>query len=72
MFHFLRFYHLADRCIEWVNGESMPGRYPLLTISKQIRNDIKELFGYESGSCRQESPLLTNLDEVPMKDGDIE
>lgn len=74
MFHFIRFYHLADRCIECGECEkACPVDIPLLTISKQIRNDIKELFGYESGlAVEQESPLLTNLDEVPMKDGDIE
>ncbi len=72
MFHFIRFYHLADRCIDCGECEAAcPVDIPLLTISKQIRNDIKDLFDYESGlDAEQESPLLTSLDEVPMKEGE--
>jgi ferredoxin len=71
MFHFIRFYHLADRCIECGECEkACPMDIPLLTISKQVRKDVKELFNYESGlDLKQESPLLTTLDEMPMKEG---
>ncbi|HDP36474.1 MAG TPA: 4Fe-4S dicluster domain-containing protein [Candidatus Atribacteria bacterium] len=70
MFHFIRFYHLADRCIECGECEkACPMDIPLLTISKQVRKDVKELFNYESGlDVKQESPLLTTLDEMPMKE----
>lgn len=73
MFHFIRFYHLADRCIECGECEkACPVDIPLLTISKLIRSDIKKLFDYESGlAVEQESPLLTSLGEVPMKDGEV-
>jgi len=71
VFHFIRFYHLADRCIECGECEkACPMDIPLLTISKQVRKDVKELFNYESGlDVKQESPLLTTLDEMPMKEG---
>jgi ferredoxin len=70
IFHFIRFYHLADRCIECGECEkACPMDIPLLTISKQVRKDVKELFNYESGlDVKQESPLLTTLDEMPMKE----
>jgi ferredoxin len=70
IFHFIRFYHLADRCIECGECEkACPMDIPLLTISKQLRKDVKELFNYESGlDLKQESPLLTTLDEMPMKE----
>jgi len=71
VFHFIRFYHLADRCIECGECEkACPMDIPLLTISKQVRRDVKELFDYESGlNVEEESPLLTTLDETPMKEG---
>ncbi|MCD6472778.1 4Fe-4S binding protein [Candidatus Aerophobetes bacterium] len=70
MFHFIRFYHLADRCIECGEcEEACPMDIPLLTIFKQVRGDVKELFDYEAGlNVEQESPLLTTLDEIPMKE----
>jgi ferredoxin len=70
MFHSIRFYHLSDRCIECGECEkACPVDIPLLTIFKLLRRDIKGLFDYEAGlDVQQESPLLTTLDEMPMKE----
>jgi len=69
IFHFIRFYHLADRCIECGECErACPVGIPLLTIYKLLRRDVKELFDYEAGvDVKQEAPLLTTLDETPMR-----
>ena len=70
IFHFIRWYHIADRCIECGECEkACPVDIPLLTIFKLLRKDIKEMFNYESGlDVKQEAPLLTTLDETPLKE----
>lgn len=64
-FHLIRWYHIADRCIECGECEkACPVDIPLLTISKILRRDIKEMFDYEAGlDAKQEAPLLTTLKE---------
>jgi len=72
MFHLIRWYHVADRCIECGECEkACPVGIPLLTISKLLRRDIKALFDYEAGlDVKQEAPLITTLDETPLKERD--
>ena len=70
MFHLIRWYHVADRCIECGECEkACPVDIPLLTIFKLLRRDIKEMFNYEAGlDQKQKAPLLTTLDETPLKE----
>jgi len=70
MFLFIRFYHISERCIECAECENAcPMDIPLLTIFRLLRQDMKNLFDYEAGSdVGEESPLLTTLDETPMKE----
>lgn len=70
MFHFIRWYHIADRCIECGECEkACPVGIPLLTIFRLLRGDIKEMFDYEAGlRVEEEAPLLTKLDEKLVKE----
>lgn len=70
LFHFIRWYHVADRCIECGECEkACPADIPLLTILKLLRKDIKEMFDYEAGlDEKQEAPLLQTLDESPLRE----
>jgi ferredoxin len=69
LFHLIRAYHLADKCIECGECEkACPVDIPLLSIYKLMRRDIKELFEYEAGAdVKQEAPLVTTLDETPIR-----
>jgi hypothetical protein len=70
MFLFIRFSHISERCI-WCGEceKACPVDIPLLTLFKLLRRDIKDLFDYEAGmDMTQEAPLLTTLDEMPMKE----
>ena len=69
MFHLIRWYHVADRCIECGECEkACPVGIPLLTISKLLRKDIKEMFDYEAGlDAKQGAPLSTIPDETPSR-----
>ena len=70
MFHFIRFYHILESCIGCGECEkACPVDIPLLTIFKLLRRDVKALFDYEAGlDVEQKSPLLTTLDEMPMRE----
>ena len=70
LFQFVRFYHMADRCIECGECEkACPMDIPLRKITKYLRSKMKEIFGYQAGlDPKQKSPILTTLDEDPLKE----
>jgi len=69
-FQFVRFYHMADRCIECGECEkACPMDIPLRKITKYLRSKMKEIFNYQAGlDTKQKSPILTTLDEDPVKE----
>jgi ferredoxin len=70
LFHFVRFYHMADRCIECGECEkACPMDIPLRKITKYLRSKMKEIFDYRAGlNAQEKSPILTTLDEDPVKE----
>jgi len=70
LFHFVRFYHMADRCIECGECEhACPMDIPLRKITKYLRSKMKEIFNYQAGlDAKEKSPILTTLDEDPIKE----
>lgn len=70
LFQFVRFYHMADRCIECGECEmACPMDIPLRKITKYLRSRMKEIFDYQPGlDAKQKSPILTTLDEDPIKE----
>jgi ferredoxin len=70
LFHFVRFYHMADRCIECGECEkACPMDIPLRKITKYLRARMKEIFDYRAGlDAKEKSPILTTLDEDPVKE----
>jgi len=69
MFQFIRLLHIADKCIGCGQCEmTCPMDIPLTIVSKLLKKDMMELFGYEAGlSVENESPILLSLDDAPVK-----
>ena len=59
MFHLMRAFHLAGRCIECGECErACPMDIPLMELNKKMTKDVKELFDYEAGVDLELKPLL--------------
>lgn len=67
-FHLIRAYHIADKCIECGECErSCPVAIPLRSLQRMLAEDLKELFGFQAGVDERKSPLITTLEEAPLK-----
>jgi ferredoxin len=68
-FHIIRAYHVADKCIECGECErSCPVAIPLRSLQRMLAEDIKELFGYQAGMDDRQSPVVTTLEDAPLKE----
>jgi coenzyme F420-reducing hydrogenase delta subunit/ferredoxin len=69
-FHLIRAYHVADKCTGCLECSSAcPMDIPLPTLYTMLRADMKELFDYVPGiDVTENPPLITTLDETPLKD----
>jgi len=70
LFQFVRFYHMSDHCIECGECEkACPMDIPLRKITKYLRSRMEELFDYHPGlDVKRKSPILTTVDEDPVKE----
>ena len=64
VFHLLRAIHTAGKCVGCRQCElSCPADIPLSLLYNLLRQDVKELFGYEAGrSVEEEPPLVVALE----------
>ena len=63
MFHMIRAFHLAGRCIDCGECErACPVNIPLRKLYKKIGKDVKELFDYEAGVSLDDVPPLATFD----------
>jgi len=62
--HIVRAMHLAGRCAGCAECESAcPMEIPLNLLNRKMAQELKELYGYESGTEAQEKGPLTSYDE---------
>ena len=63
MFHMIRAFHLAGRCIGCGECErACPVNIPLMKLYRKIEKDVRELFGYEAGVNWDDIPPLASFD----------
>lgn len=70
-FHLIRAYHIADKCIECGECErSCPVAIPLRSLQRMLADDLKQLFDFQAGHDERASPLVTTLEEFPVREVD--
>jgi formate dehydrogenase subunit beta len=64
VFHMIRVWHVADRCIECGECERVcPAGLPLMQLNRKLIKDINELFGpFEAGLDLEQRPPLTQYE----------
>jgi formate dehydrogenase subunit beta len=59
LFHAIRAFHLAGRCIDCGECERVcPQGIPLMELNRKLAKEVKELFGYEPGLDPGAKPVL--------------
>lgn len=64
MFHMVRAYHMASRCIECGECQrACPMEIPLNILSKKMSKEVEEMFGYTPGIDREAKPAIQDFDK---------
>jgi formate dehydrogenase (coenzyme F420) beta subunit len=62
IFHLVKAYHMADRCIDCgLCEEACPMGIPVRRLYRKVRNSVKDLFGYTPGETEEEKGPLEFL-----------
>jgi formate dehydrogenase (coenzyme F420) beta subunit len=58
IFHLIRAVDMADRCVDCGMCEAIcPAEIPLRQLYRQVRDIVKEAYGYEAGVSEEKSPI---------------
>ena len=68
IFHMLRAVHMAGRCIDCgLCEEACPVDIPLRLLYRMTNEIVKDLFDYEAGTSRNQSPFSVLGEEVTLE-----
>ena len=72
IFHFIKAYHMADRCIDCgLCEEACPSKIPVRTLYKEVGKIVSDLFDYKTGEDPEGKSPLNLLGEVTLDLSDV-
>ncbi|MDY6861749.1 MAG: 4Fe-4S dicluster domain-containing protein [Thermodesulfobacteriota bacterium] len=65
VFQMIRTIHVAGRCVDCGECErACPASIPLRSLQREMGDNVKELFGFESGMDKDEKPLIASYKDT--------
>ncbi|MBN1105157.1 MAG: hypothetical protein JXL84_17215 [Deltaproteobacteria bacterium] len=68
LFHLVRAVHMAGRCVDCgLCEDACPAEIPLRALYRKVQGIVKDQFGYQTGTHRDQSPFSVLGDEVTLE-----